>query len=281
MMVAGATCLSSKDGIAKMLVTDHHPLSILWVHYLFIWLALAPLVAARQGVGALLPRPFGWQLLRATLSMTTVLLFFNAIRFIPLANAHAMVFIGPLIATALSPFLLGEHVGLRRASAVAVGLAGILFILRPDFEGQGLGYLLALGAGVSVALFFLVNRRAAGMASPTATVMHSVSVGAVVLAPLQPFIWQDFSGTALWLLIVSAVIALAGQALAILSFGFGEASLIAIFHYFGIVASTAFGLIVFGDFPDPVTWAGIALVISSGVYIALRERKLGRKPKVR
>lgn len=276
MMAVGATCLASKDGMAKMLVADHHPVSILWVHYTFIWLVLAPLVALREGPAALLPRPYGWQLTRGVIAMLGVLFFFNAVRFIPLANATAMIFIAPLIATALSPLVLGERVGIRRACAVTAGLAGVAFIMRPDLSGEGLGYLLAFCSGLSIAMFFLINRRAAGMASPMATVMHSVSVGAFLLAPVQLFIWQDHSTAGLSLLALSAVVALAGQALAVLSFNFGEASLVAIFHYFGIVASTAFGYFVFGDFPDGLTWIGIAIVISSGIYIALRERKLAR-----
>jgi drug/metabolite transporter (DMT)-like permease len=273
MMITATACLASKDGIAKLLVSDYHPVLLLWAQFTAIWFVLAPIIIFRHGLRALWPRPFAIQFLRGLFSMLTVLFFFSSIQYIQLAEAHAMVFVGPLLATILSAVILKEPVGRHRIIAVVIGFSGVLLILRPGFSAASLGHFLALGAGVSVAFYFLCNRKAANLAPPLASVANSVSIGMVLLSPALFFIgtvpaWEHSGLFGLFFLI-----AIAGQSLLVLSFNFGQASLIAPFHYSQIVSSVLVGYLLFNQVPDKITFAGIAIVISCGLYIAYREAR--------
>lgn len=278
MMIVGASCLATKDGFAKMLVQAHHPIVVMWLQYFIIWIAVAPLVAYKHGLPALLPKPYGLQFARGFFSMSTVIFFFFAIQYIQLAEAHAMVFIGPLLATALSPFILKERVGIHRITAVLIGFSGVLIILRPDFSAASFGHVIAMGAGFSIAGYFLTNKKAAGSAPPAASVAHSVIVGTLLLLPIIPSLWVMPHSSELTQFGAFFIFSIAGQALLVISFNFGPTSIIAPFHYTQIIMSVVFGWLAFNQIPDIVTMMGIAVVIGSGVYIALREGRAQQEP---
>lgn len=279
LMVAATSSLAIKDGFAKLLVADLHPIYLVWLQYVVIWLVLAPFIIQRYGAGALIPRPFGLQFLRGLAATATVLFFFYAVGYIQLAEAHAMVFVGPLLATLLSAALLGEQVGRHRIVAALLGFTGVILILRPDFSAASLGHFLALGAGASVAVYFLANRRAASHGAPLASVAHSVVVGAVLLAPAIFFITPGAVSGHGWLLPAFFLFSIAGQCFLVMSFTFAPASLVAPFHYSQIITSILFGYAVFDQLPDALAITGIVIVIACGVYVAWREARARGRAK--
>ncbi|MGI9380476.1 MAG: DMT family transporter [Methyloligellaceae bacterium] len=276
LMVLGIAFLVSKDGIAKYLTADYSAATLLWIQYVSTWLILAPVIVFLHGWKSLWPHPFGAQLLRGLFAFATVLLFFEAVKTIPLAEAHAMVFVGPLTATALAPVFLDERVGWRRWLAVAVGFLGVLLILRPEFSGERTAYFLALGSGFSIGGFFIMNRKTAHSAPPLASVAHSVIFGTILLIPYlmttqSSGTVEEGSGFAMLHFLGFVILALLGQTLLILSFSFATASNVAVFHYSGIIFSTIIGYFAFGEFPTLVSWIGILLVVGCGLFIAWRE----------
>jgi drug/metabolite transporter (DMT)-like permease len=214
--------------------------------------------------------------LRALFATAGMGTFYWAITLIPLAEATAMQFIAPLVVTALSPWLLGEKVGIRRWLSVAAGFAGVLIVLRPEFGGDRFGYGVALAAGLFIGIFFLMNRKLADDATPIASIAYSACLGAIMITPLVPSVWIQPRPEDLPLILGFVCVSLLGQTAMFTAFHYGQASVVAPFHFVQIVGATLFGYLFFAEFPDAARLAGIAVIIASGVYIAMREAKKSR-----
>jgi len=281
LMVAAMSVVPVMDAFAKLLSRDLPVEQVSWARFAFNLLFILPLVLPRYGLRSLWPARPATQLLRGLLTTATTLLFFGAIATAPIADALALVFIAPLVVTAASPFVLGERVGAHRWGAVVVGFLGALIVIRPGFGSLDPAMLLAAGAGLCHACFLLVTRRLAGSGPPLATLAFTALVGTLALGLLQPFVWVSPSPEH-WLLSAGMGLCSAlGHFLLIKAFELGTATVLAPFGYSEIVMATALGLLVFGDFPDRVTWAGILVIVASGLYITFRERSRGRPPSVR
>ena len=261
------------DGLAKELSTRYPVLEIVWSRYFFHLLYLFPVVIVRYGLSALFPSHPMLQIVRGGLLLASTILFFAAIAQMPIADALALVFVSPLIVTALSPSLLGEHVGLRRWIAVLIGFVGALIIIRPGFAAIDTGTLLALGAGVIYALYMIATRRLSGSAPPLVTLTYTALLGAVAMSAAVPFQWVPPSPVDWSMMAAMGGCAALGHFLLIKAFDHAQASVLAPFGYSEIVMATIVGFVMFGDFPDIWTWAGVAIIILSGVYISLRERQ--------
>ena len=131
LIVLSMSIVPLMDGLAKVLSARYPVVEIVWARYFFHLLYLLPIVVVRFGASALIPRHPLLQIFRGGLLLISTFLFFAAIAQMPIADALALVFISPLIVTALSPVLLGEQVGSRRWAAVWTGFIGALIIIRP------------------------------------------------------------------------------------------------------------------------------------------------------
>ena len=263
-----------KDGFAKLLSDGYEPLMLLWMQVLFACLVLLPVIVSRYGLGILLPRPFGLQVVRAAVLIIGVGCFYWAVRFISLADATAMIFLAPLVVTALSPLVLGEALGARRTTAVIIGFLGMLLILRPAFDGDPKGYIIGLGAGFCVGLFYIANRKLASYTPQIVAAAYTPLIGAFLIAPLAPLFWTTPAVADGGMIAAFLVLATLGQVMMISAFSYAAASIIAPFQYSQIIGALGFSVIVFREFPGPWTWSGLALIAGAGIYIALRETKV-------
>ncbi len=277
-LVAGVQLLPVVDGIARYLSAEYSVLLLAWGRYTFHLLLVFPVALARHGRTALLPPRPGMQLLRGALLLACTLLFFGAVSHMPVADAIALVFVYPFLLTALSPWVLREPVGVRRWSAVVIGFLGVLVVVRPGGGFYPEGTPLALGAGTLFAVYALLTRRLAGEAPPLVGLGFTAVVGAVVLTALLPWTWQPLEPRVVALLVLMGVLTAAGHGLVLRAFELAPAALLAPLGYLEIVGAVLVGLALFGEFPDPVTWTGIAVIVASGVYISLRERRRGIAP---
>ena len=152
LMLAAMAVLPVIDVIAKIMGQGGTPvLLIVWARLTIGALLTLPFALPRTGLRGLLPgRPL-YHGLRASLLIAATSFFFWSLKFLPIADALAIFFVQPLVVTALSPLVLGEHVGPRRWAAVAVGFIGTLIIIRPGFSGMNPGSPLALASGISLA----------------------------------------------------------------------------------------------------------------------------------
>ena len=274
LMSAAMAINSSKDGIAKLLAGSYSPLTLLFIQFVATSIILAPIVAKQSGIHHLVPNSLFPQILRSTFVALGGGLFYWAVNFINIADATAMVFIAPLIVTALSPSILSEPIGFKRTCAVIIGFIGVLIILRPSFDGERTGYFIALGAGIFIAAYYITNRKLANEASVLASTFYTSSLGTIMLVPLLWYFWTMPLINDIWILLGFAVLATLGQIFMIGAFSLAAANIIAPFVYTQIIWATIIGYLLFDAFPDEWSWFGILIVVAAGIYIAIREIKI-------
>ena len=259
------------DGIAKHLSTEIHFLQVVWGRYFFM--ALISITVTFLFFKKHLKRPnnIQMQLIRSLFLFLSTILFFYAISVISLPEALTLAFVSPMIVTLLSAIILKEKVGFRRWSAVIIGFIGVLFVIRPGFNEINLATITALGCGICYAVYIISTRKLSNQDNPFLTLIFTGLSGSIVISLIVPFYWSWPTIMQLVLLISLAAIGTLAHFLLILSLNFAEASKLAPLSYSEIIMNVIIGYYFFGDFPDHWIWFGLIIIISSGVYISLRE----------
>jgi drug/metabolite transporter (DMT)-like permease len=277
----GITCVlaawllfACMDAGSKLLAQDYSIIQILWVRFVSLVVIAAWLAQRRGGKAALRTRHFWLQSARSLLLVVEIGLFIWTITVLPLANAHAILAITPLLVTALSVPLLGERVGMRRWSAIAVAFIGMLIILRP---GQGAVHpmaLVALLCATMFALYQILTRIVSRADPPLTTLFYTAVIGGIGLTLIGPFYWTapDAAGWGLFALV--AALGASGHYLLIKALQLAPASTLQPFSYTILIWATAIGFVVFGNLPDLATVAGACIIATSGIYTFARERRL-------
>jgi drug/metabolite transporter (DMT)-like permease len=274
LMILAMLIIPVMDGIAKDLSARYSITQITWARYFIHFSFMFPLVLMQFSLSSLLPKNPGLQLLRSSLLMCSTFLYFWAISLIPLVDAIALIFIYPIIVTALSALILKEPVGIRRWLAVTAGLFGACIVVRPGVLEISLGTFLALGAGSSYGCYLIATRKLANSAPPLVTLTFTALVGTLVFSVLVPSYWQIPTYTDLMLMLALGLLAALGHYLIIKSFEYAQASVLAPYGYSEIITASLIGYFAYGDFPDSYTWLGISIIIASGIFISVRERQL-------
>ena len=276
LMLGAMAVLPFLDVVAKHLGQRGLPvMQAVWARMAFGALLTLPFVLRIGGARALVPDRPVYHLVRAGLLITATFCFFWSLKFLAIAEALAIFFVQPLIVTALSPFVLGEHVGPRRWAAVAVGFAGTLVIIRPGFQVFSPGMLLALGAGLSLALYMLMTRRISGQRHAMVTTFHTSLAGAGIATLAVWPVWQAPEPVEWVLFLLLGIFATGGHYLIVRAYDHCEASLLAPLAYTEMIMATAVGWWFFGDLPDGWTFVGVGILIASAIYISVRERARG------
>ena len=275
LLLGALTLLPIMDGCAKLLSQSLSVYEITWARYFFHWIILLPILLARYSWSAFRPARMTMQLGRSTILLIGTTLFFFGLSYMPVADTLALFFISPLVATLLSALLLKERVGPRRLGAVLVGFIGALIILNPGFGVFRWPALFPIASGLCYGFYAIATRKLAGSAPPLVTAGFTALVGAVVMSASAPLYWVTPTLAQFGIMIVIGFIAALGHYLVILAYERAEASLLAAFAYYEIVMAVIVGFVMFGDFPDTRTWVGIAVLAASGIYISMRERRLG------
>jgi drug/metabolite transporter (DMT)-like permease len=173
--------------------------------------------------------------------------------------------------------LLGEWVGWRRWTAIAVGFFGVLLVTRPGFGGIHPAALLSLGSAICYAIYVISTRVLARTDSNETTLFYSNLVGAVAMLPVIPFVWTaPENALIVALMVLIGALGSAGHYLLIVGHRLAPASVLAPFIYTQLVWTTTLGFLVFGDVPHRWTIVGGLIVVSSGLYLLNRERKVGK-----
>ncbi len=264
----------SLDSIAKYLIEDYSVIQVVWGRYTFHMVFLLLLLRHRLPK-VLATRRLGIQLFRSLLLLVTTALFFLGLRYVPLAEASAIMFVGPIIVTVLSVPMLREAVGPHRWVGVMVGFAGALIILRPGTETMKLGALLPLSAAFTFALYQITTRMLSHTDRPLTTLVYTALVGMAATGAAAPFFWTPPDATAWGLMFLMGLLGGVGHFTLIKAFEASEATTVTPFGYTTLIWATLFGIVVFGEYPDAWTLAGAAVIIASGLYIFHRERLRG------
>jgi len=259
------------DTIAKYLSSDLSFFQITWARYFFTVFFALPFMFFFFRKNLTWTTQPKLQILRGLTLFFANVLFFYSISIISMAKALTLAFVAPLITTALSPIFLGEKVGFRRWSAVIIGFIGSLIVIRPGFIDFNLASIAALGTGCFYGIYLIITRKLHSSDSPLLTLLLTGVVGAVVASFLVPFVWINPTFYQWSLLALKCIFACLGHLFLILSLKYADASKLAPLGYFEIVTNIILGYYFFGDFPHYWTWVGLAIIVCSGIYIALRE----------
>jgi drug/metabolite transporter (DMT)-like permease len=273
LMTIGVASLCVSDAMAKTLTQHYAPIQIMFLRNL-IALPFAILIAWRMGgAGALRSRTPMAHLLRGILWIGATVLFFTSIRYLGLAEATALIFVAPLFITAISAVFLKEQVGWRRWSAVLVGFAGVLVIVRPGTAAFELVMLLPVATAFVYALLMLSARFVDSAESVWTLLLYLTGAGVVLSAGIVPFFWQAVRAEDLWLFAGIALFGTAGMTLMTQAFRLAPAAVVAPLDYTALVWATGLGWLFWNEVPDSVTFVGAGIIILSGVFTILRERK--------
>ncbi len=273
LMLASVALFSLMDAGLKTLSTHYPPFQVASLR----GMASLPLVLAwalaTAGPRALLRVRWPLHLLRGVLGVAMMASFVYALRTLPLSTAYSIFFVAPLLITALSVPILGERVGPRRWTAIAIGLLGVLVVLRPTGEGMltlagGAVLVAALGYAVS-AITVRVLARTDSTQAITFWLLALMALGAGALALPN---WVALRGEHAWIIVAIGVAGALGQYAITEAFRVGEASLIAPLEYTALVWGVGLDLLLWGVLPDAITWLGAAIIIASGLYLLRRER---------
>jgi drug/metabolite transporter (DMT)-like permease len=248
--------------------------------------ALIPLVPFLAWQGALrsalkTSRPLG-HVLRGGVGVVAMYLNFAGIARLPLADATAIFYAAPIFTVVLAALILRERVRIYRWSAVAVGFLGVVLTLLPHLgEGgtndaqQALGAALSLTAAI-VAAFAMIQVRRLTETEPTGSiVLYFTLVSAGIGLATLPFGWLMPTSRELVILVAIGILGGIAQICLTQSYRLGDASLIAPFEYASILFALLIGYLAFGEVPVPLVLAGAAIVVAAGIFVVLRERRLG------
>jgi drug/metabolite transporter (DMT)-like permease len=225
------------------------------------------------GVKPLFRVRWSLHLLRGALGIMMMAGFVYALRTLPLSTAYSIFFVAPLMITALSVPFLGERVGPRRWIAIAIGLLGVLVVLRPTGEGiltlAGLAVLLAaFGYSVSAITVRIIARTDSTQALMVWLLIF-MALGAGLLALPD---WTPIRASDAWVIAGIGIAGALGQYAITEAFRLGEASLIAPLEYTALVWGVLLDATLWGVLPDSVTWLGAGIIVASGLYLLRRER---------
>lgn len=269
--VAGIALFGLLDMQAKVLGGLYPVAEVVWARYAGHCLLMLVVLGPRHGLGLVRTRRLGVQLLRGVLLLLSTGFFFAALSYLPLAEAAAIGFVAPLLVTLLSIPMLGERVGWRRLTAVAVGFGGVLVILRPGGSLFTPAAALPLCTAVAYSLYQILTRRIGTSENPVASLFYTSLVGAAAMMLVIPFVWVTPDWRHVPMLLSLGICGGVGHFLMIRALQLAPVSIIAPFSYSAMIWSLVFGWLVFGQFPDQVSLVGIAIVIASGLYVAYRE----------
>lgn len=276
-MVGGSAILTLSDASAKWLASDYPVGEVIAIRSLFVVLLLVALTMARGRFHELRVRNISAQGARAVLACASTFLFVVGISYLPLADAIALSFVGPLFITALARPLLGEWVGWRRWLAVLVGFVGVLAMVDPTGDSLRWAALLPLTAAMAGALRDVLTRRISVTETSSSILLTSNLMIVVVGGLAAALSWRVPNAKDMLLLGVSGVLVGTAHFLHIEAFRLAEATLIAPFKYSTLVWGTAVGFLIWGHVPGWGTLFGTALVVGSGLYIL----SLARRQSVR
>lgn len=234
--------------------------------FVLLWIGLG------GKAGTLLRVHWPLHLLRGLLGVGVMVGFVYGVARMPLSTAYAIVFVAPLMVTALAVPLLGEKVGPRRWAAIAVGLAGVLVVLRPGGGGVATwsGVVLVLAA-LCYALAAITVRTLALRDSPEAMVFWFLVLLAVFAGGVALFDWQPVQRAHLGVIAMIGITGALGQVALTHAFRLGEASQIAPLEYVGLVWVVVLDFAVWHALPDGMTWLGAVIIVASGLYLIRRE----------
>ena len=264
------------DANSKFLSAVLHPLQVVWGYFFSsaLFVLLAALLRRMPAEEVYRTSRVPLQILRAGLLMITISTLFAGLKYMPLADVTAITFASPFFVAALSGIVLGERVGLHRWAAVVVGMTGVLIVIRPGSGVMQLAVLLPLISAFGFGTFQMATRRLASTEPTFVTLFYTSGGCALMSSILVVFFWTPLDWSQAAGLLGLGAMGAGAHFFFIRSFEEAEASLLAPFNYAKLIWVVALGYVLFGEVPTPHVLLGSAVIIASGLYVLMRERRV-------
>ena len=268
LIVAGLGIAAITGAIMKVLTETLTPVQITWFRFLGFAIVILPFALWKVGSSTFRPARPWMQLIRGVTMASATVAFVQGVQTVEYANAIAILYAYPFLLTLLAVIFLGEKVSWAGWMGVIGGFVGVYMIMQPDFTRLNTGASFIFVCAVIVSIQLVLNRKLGSSSHPLVTSFWGATTASVLLSLMLPMNWNSVSPSDwMWigLMILSGAV---NQTLLVYAFAKAEASALAPFTYFEIVAALILGLLFFGTLPDMLAWAGIALIIVSGLTVA-------------
>ena len=278
LIMASMTIAAFAGAIMKLLGEQIPAYLVAWFRFLGMSLLLLPYLIWRFGFAGLKPARPGMQMIRGLSMAGATTLFVLGSQTVDYADAIAILYAYPFLLVIIAVLFLNERAGWPVWIGVTVGFAGVLLVIRPEFEEINTGVVLIFLCAVVLSIQLALSRRLGAVSPPLITAFAGAVCATAVLTPFLPGSWQTISDSAwpyIWVLILSGT---ANQVLLVYAFAESAASTLAPFTYIEIVAAVAFGYLFFSTLPSFLSWIGIGLIAASGIYVA-RARQITIFPR--
>jgi drug/metabolite transporter (DMT)-like permease len=220
---------------------------------------------------------FGLQAVRGMIGVCSMSAWYYALSVLPLADAGALSFTTAIFVTVGAGLLFGEAVGIRRWSAVIIGLLGTVIVLRPGSGLLSIGAAAALASSILWAVSLLVAKRLTAYdSSLTITFYQPLMIAPFALLGALPF-WIWPSGRSWLILLVMGALAAVGNYAYVHALRIADASISMPVDYVRLLWMVTWGYLLFGEIPALTTWIGAALIIASTLFITWRESRLAHR----
>lgn len=276
MMMVAVFMFSSMDTLAKLALRSYPLGPLIWARYFIHLLFMIVLLGPRMGIGLVRTRRPGLQLVRGVLLVGSTAFFYLSLKFLPLAEAAAISFVGPVLVTVLSGPMLGERVTRRQWVAVWLGFLGVLIIIRPGGGVFTAAAVFPLCTALCFSLYQIATRKLAGRENPFTTLFFTALVGTALTSAALPLSWQSPTPGQAGLMVAIGTLGGLGHFLLIRAVEHVSPMALAPFVYTQLVWATLLAWIAFREFPDGVSLGGMAIIVCAGLLAVNWRRLRGR-----
>lgn len=277
LMILTMFIFAVQDGISRHLASEYNAWMVVMIRFWFFG-AFAAVLMSRQPGGlkaALRPNRPWLQAFRGALLALEIVVTVLSFVYLGLVESHAIFVCYPLLIVAFSGPVLGESVGWRRWSAVAIGFVGVLIILRPSGGVFSPYAIIPLVGALMFALYGLLTRLAARTDSAMTAFFWTGLMGAITSTATGIWYWETMAGSDwVWMLILSCT-GITGHFLLIKCYDLAEASALQPFAYFQLPFASAVGVLTFGETIRSNVVIGAVIIVGAGLFTLWRERRKG------
>ncbi|WP_332118244.1 DMT family transporter [Azorhizobium caulinodans] len=274
LMCLAVSTFAISDAMAKWLGAHINVFMVVWARYVVHFVIALVVFNPWTVPGLLSTRRPVLQVTRSALLFGCTILNFTALQFLQLDQTVSIMFSAPFFVALFAGPMLGEWVGARHWAAISAGFAGILLVAQPGAGGIHPAALLSLFSAGCYALYAILTRMLADTDKTPTTLFYTSLVGSVVASLPLPFAWETPQEPAvLVVLLLIGLVAGGGHMLLIIAHRHAPAAVLAPFLYVQIIGMIILGWALFHQVPSLWTLAGSAIVIASGVYLLLNERR--------
>ncbi|BAI76664.1 permease of the drug/metabolite transporter superfamily (plasmid) [Azospirillum sp. B510] len=273
-MLMSVLFFSLMNVLAKLLMDRFPVTEVMFFRSLFALVPVCLSIHLGSGFATTLRTRYPWgHMGRSLIGLTTMVAMFWSFHLLPLGDAIALNFAAPLFLTALSVPLLSEKVGIHRWSAVLVGFAGVLIIVRPSGDVLNLGAIVALCGALTNALAMIAIRQLSRTEPPDTIVFYFTLLTTILLGLALPFSWVTPDPMGWFLLLATGLLGGCGQLMLTRAYSLAPAAVVAPLNYTSLLLAVTFGWFLWGEVPTTTMAVGAAVVMASGLYILHRETR--------